>query len=97
MQLAKDSFRTATMDKKLHAAGERAGRPQRHIIRRRAGLPAKRFFTHFAGISDVPAEDLELLSQSLRHALDLDPSSPIPSLQALVGREIRKRRDAARD
>ena len=94
MQLAEDSFRTATMEIKLHAAGERAGRPRRKDIRRRAGLPAKRFFTHFARLSDVPAEDLEFLSQRLRQSLDLDPSSPVPSLQALVSGEIRKRRDA---
>ncbi|MHC6594902.1 hypothetical protein [Arthrobacter sp. C152] len=85
------------MENKLHTAGERAGRPRRKGIRRRAGLPAKRFFTHFARLSDVPADDLDLLSLRLRHALDLDPSSPVPSLQALVNGEIRKRRDADRD
>ncbi|NUP58012.1 MAG: hypothetical protein HOQ06_00860 [Pseudarthrobacter sp.] len=85
------------MENQLHTAGERAGRPRRKDIRRRAGLPAKRFFTHFARLSDVPAEDLELLSQRLRQALDLDPSSPVPALHALVDREIGKRRDAARD
>jgi hypothetical protein len=82
----------ATMEDQLHAAGERAGRPHLHKnIRRRAGLPAKRFFTRFARFSDVPAEDLEALSESLKRALDLDPASQIPALQALVHREIRAR------
>ncbi|MFC0459371.1 hypothetical protein ACFFGR_22995 [Arthrobacter liuii] len=34
---------------------------------------------------------MELLSQRIRTALDLDPSSSVPALQALVRREIRKR------
>ncbi|TLM87967.1 hypothetical protein FDW84_00050 [Pseudarthrobacter sp. NamE5] len=79
------------MKNKLHAAGERAGRPHQKNVRRRAGLPAKRFFTRFARLSDVPPGDLELLSQSLRSALDLDPASQIPALQALVHRELRDR------
>jgi len=81
-----------TMDNQLHAAGERAGRPLFHKnVRRRAGLAAKRFFTRFAGLSDVPAEDLEALSESLRRAMDLDPASQVLALQALVREEIRAR------
>lgn len=79
------------MENQLHAAGERAGRPHQKNARRRAGLPAKRFFTRFARLQDVPEEDLELLSQSLRKALDLDPASQIPALQALVHQELRNR------
>jgi hypothetical protein len=81
-----------TMENQLHASGARAGRP--HSIKNsrwRAGLPAKRFFTRFSGISDVPAEDLEALSESLMRAMDADPASHIPALQAMVRREIRAR------
>ncbi|MDQ0692742.1 hypothetical protein [Arthrobacter sp. W4I7] len=82
----------ATMDNQLHAAGERAGRPHFHKNgRRRAGLPAKRFFKRFAGLSDVPAEDLEALSESLQRAMDLDPASPVLALRALVREELRAR------
>ncbi|WP_258804631.1 hypothetical protein [Pseudarthrobacter sp. NS4] len=84
----------ATMDNPLHAAGERAGRLHHKNARRRAGLPAKRFFTRFRRLSDVPPEDLELLSESLRNALDVDPSSPVPDLQALVRQEFRNRGEA---
>ncbi|MDT0171205.1 hypothetical protein [Pseudarthrobacter sp. BRE9] len=42
----------------------------------------------------MPEEDLEILSGRLREALDLDPSSSVPALQALVHQEIRKRADA---
>lgn len=83
------------MEHKLHPARNLAGGPRRKNARRRAGLPVKRFFRHFAAFSDVPAEDLEILSLRLQEALDLDPSSSVPALQALVRREIRKRSDAA--
>lgn len=83
----------AAMENQLHAAGERAGRPHKKNVRRRAGLPAKRFFTRFAGLADVPAEDLESLSQSLWKSFDLDPASQIPALQALVRQELRGRGD----
>ena len=85
------------MDNQLHAAGERAGRPHHKDARRRAGLPAKRFYTRFTGLSDVPPEDLDFLSESLRNALDADPSSPVPALRALVRHEIRKRGDAGKN
>ena len=85
----------ATMENQLHAAGERSRRPVFHQnARRRAGLPAKRFFKRFAGLSDVPAEDLEALSESLRRTMDLDPASQVLALQALVGEEIRAREAA---
>jgi hypothetical protein len=83
----------ATMDNQLHAAGEKAGRPLlRKNGRRRAGLPAKRFFRRFAGLSDVPAEDLEALSESLQRAMDLDPASQVLALRALVREELRARK-----
>jgi len=82
------------MDNQLHAAGERAGRPRKNV-RRRAGLPAKRFYTRYPSLSDVPPEDLESLSRSLRQGLEVDPLSPVPSLQALVMQELRRRGDAA--
>jgi hypothetical protein len=82
------------MENQLHAAGERAGRPQRKNVRRRAGLSAKRFFTRFSGLSDVPDEDLEFLSQSLRQSLELDAASQIPALHALVRQELHAREES---
>ena len=82
------------MENQLHAAGERAGRPHRKNVRRRAGLPAKRFFARFAGLSDVPDEDLEFLSQSLRQSLELDAASQIPALHALVRQELHAREES---
>ena len=32
-----------------------------------------------------------MLSQRLREALDIDPASPVPALQALVHQEMRRR------
>lgn len=81
------------MENQLHPAGGLAGKPRHKNARRRAGLPAKRFFRRFSRLSDVPQEDLELLSQRLREALDLDPASSVPALQALVHQEIRRRGD----
>jgi hypothetical protein len=82
------------MENQLHAAGERAGRPHHKNVRRRAGLPAKRFFTRFPGLSDVPDEDLEFLSQSLRQSLELDAASQIPALHALVRQELHAREES---
>jgi len=82
------------MENQLHPAGGLADRPRHKNVRRRAGLPVKRFFRRFSGLSDVPEEDLEFLSQRLREALDLDPASPVPALQALVHQELRNREDA---
>lgn len=79
------------MENQLHPAGGLAGRSRHKNARRRAGLPAKRFFRRFARLSDVPEEDLEFLSQRLREALDIDPASSVPALQALVHQEIRRR------
>ncbi|UKA67228.1 hypothetical protein LFT44_01950 [Arthrobacter sp. FW306-05-C] len=81
------------MENQLHPAGGLAGKPRQKNARRRAGLPAKRFFRRFARLSDVPQEDLEFLSQRLREALDIDPASSVPTLQALVHQEIRRRGD----
>jgi hypothetical protein len=82
------------MENQLHPAGGLAGTPRHKNGRRRAGLPAKRFFKRFSGLSDVPEEDLEILSQRLLEALELDPSSSVPALQALVRQEVRKRAEA---
>ncbi|WP_285247217.1 hypothetical protein [Pseudarthrobacter sp. efr-133-R2A-89] len=84
------------MENKLQLARDLAGGPRHKSARRRAGLPAKRFFKRFAGLSDVPPEDLEILSQRLQAALDLDPSSSVPALQDLVRREVRKRAEGGR-
>jgi hypothetical protein len=88
----------ATMENQLHAAGERTGRPLSHKnARRRAGLPVKRFFRRFARLSDVPAEDLEALSESMKRAREVDPASQVLALQALVHEEIRARGAAGVD
>lgn len=79
------------MENQLHPPGGLAGRLRHKNARRRAGLPAKRFFKRFSGLSNVPEEDLDLLNQRLREAHNLDPSSSVPALHALVRREIRKR------
>ncbi|MCD5344263.1 hypothetical protein LR392_18715 [Arthrobacter sp. AK04] len=42
-------------------------------------------------MADVPAEDLEFLSQSLDASFDVDTASNIPALRALVHRELRSR------
>ena len=84
------------MENQLHSPGGLAGRIRQKNARRRAGLPAKRFFRRFSGLSDVPEAELEILSQRLREALDLDPSSSVPALQALLREEMRRRADAAR-
>lgn len=86
-----------TMENQLHAAAERSGRLRRKNARRRAGVPAKRFFTRFPSLADVPAEDLEFLSQSLRNSLDLDPASHIPALRAMLGQELRNRKQPGRE
>ncbi len=83
------------MENQLHPAGGLAGRIRQKNARRRAGLPAKRFFRRFSRLSDVPEEELEILSQRLRAALDLNPSSSVPALQALLREEMRRRADAA--
>lgn len=82
-------------DHQLQAAADRAGRPVRANDRRRAGLPAKRFFRRFAGIADVPDKDLELLAVGLLKAVEIGPESPVPALKALVRREVAKRKRAA--
>jgi hypothetical protein len=80
------------MENQLHAAGDKARRPLFHKnSRRRAGLPAKRFFRRFAGLSDVPVEDLEALSESLKRGMDCHPASQVLALQAMVGEELRTR------
>jgi len=81
------------MENQLHQAGGLAGRPRQKNARRRAGLPAKRFFKRFPSLSDVPEDDLEFLSSRLREALDLDPTSSVPALQALVRQELRRRQE----
>jgi hypothetical protein len=84
------------MENQLHPAGGLAGLPRHKNARRRAGLPAKRFFKRFSRLSDVPEEDLEILCQRLLEALELDPSSSVPALQALVRQEIRKRAETGK-
>lgn len=84
------------MDQQLQAAGDRAGQPRTTSGRRRAGLPAKRFFRRFTGFAGVPDQDLELLAAELRRSLELDGKSPVPMLQAMVRREVARRKRARR-
>lgn len=84
------------MDQQLQTAGDRAEGRQRAIGRRKTGIPVKRFFRRFTGFADVPDQDLELLAAGMRKSLELSPESPVPALQAMVRREVAKRKRAGR-
>ena len=68
--------------------GKPAARSRRQIrtpvkmasTKRRAGQPVKKFFSRFRSLSDVPAADLEMLSERITMALDLgqEPMSGAP-------------------
>lgn len=77
------------MEKRLHTAGARSGNGRGAEVR--AGMPVKRFFTRFRSLSDLPAEDLELLSERIRLALDVREGAGMTGLHAAVGAELRRR------
>lgn len=83
------------MEKRLHAAGERS-RMHRAFTSagQRAGLPVKRFFTRFRSLSDVPAADLDFLSECIRLAMVIGPGSDTEHLYSAVRKEIRSRESA---
>jgi hypothetical protein len=80
------------MEKRLHALSARTGKARRDG--RRAGLPVKRFFTRFRSLADLPAEDLDLLSDRLKTALDVGQGSEMNALHAAVRAELRHRESA---
>lgn len=79
------------MEKRLHAVSARSGKARRNG---RAGLPIKRFFTRFRSLADLPAEDLDLLSERIRLALDISQGSEVTALHAAVRAELRNRESA---
>lgn len=86
------------MENPLYLAGDRSGTPVRMAsTRRRAGLPVKRFFSRFRSLSDVPASDLEQLSERITLALDLGHEPHVTALHAAVRHELRNRESALDD
>ncbi|MET3143727.1 UNVERIFIED_ORG: hypothetical protein ABIB13_003464 [Arthrobacter sp. UYEF2] len=80
------------MEIRLHPAGARPGKTHRPALEGwRAGLPVKRFFTRFRSLADLPPEDLDLLSERIRRALDLGRGADMAALHAAVRAELRIR------
>jgi hypothetical protein len=80
------------MEINLHVARTRPGKPRRPTaVGWRAGLPAKRFFTRFRSIADLPPEDLDILSEHIRLALDVTQEPGMAALHAAVQAELNKR------
>jgi len=80
------------MEIRLHPAGSRPVKARRPAsVGWRAGLPVKRFFTRFRSLADVPPEDLDLLSERIRLALDLSQEVNMTALHAAVRAELRNR------
>ena len=80
------------MELRLHPSGARPGKTRRPAPHdRRAGLPVKRFFTPFRSLADLPLEDLDLLSEQIRQALDIRQESNITALSSAVRAELRNR------
>lgn len=85
-------MRALTMEIRLHPAGARPGKTRRPARERwRAGLPVKRFFTRFRSLADLPPEDLVVLSERMRLALDVSQEANITALHAAVRAELRNR------
>lgn len=63
---------------------------RRHAV---AGLPEKRFFTHFRSLADVPEAELAALVQGL--GLELTGNSARLAAMAAINRELRARAAAA--
>lgn len=86
------------MNNQLHAADQRSSLTRTFAsARRRAGLPVKRFFTRFKSLSDVPADDLEFLSERLSAAMEIGQGSQTAALHSAVRKEIRSRAAAPND
>ncbi|WP_426227291.1 hypothetical protein [Pseudarthrobacter sp. DSP2-3-2b1] len=79
------------MEKRLHAVSARSGNGRKDG---RAGLPIKRFFTRFRSLAELPAEDLDLLSERIRLALDVNQGSEMTALHEAVRAELHHRESA---
>jgi hypothetical protein len=80
------------MEINLHVARTRPGK-LRHPTASgwRAGLPVKRFFTRFRSLADLPPEDLDILSERIRLALDVHQEPGMTALHAAVRAELNNR------
>lgn len=86
------------MENPLYLAGHRPRTPAKMAsTKRHAGLPVKRFFSRFRSLSDVPASDLELLSERITLALDLEHEPHVSALHAAVHHELRNRESELND
>jgi hypothetical protein len=86
------------MELRLHPAGARPGKTRRPAPHGwRAGLPVKRFFTRFRSLADLPPEELDLLSERIRLALDVSQEASITALNAAVRAELRNRETEPED
>ncbi|MDE8668621.1 hypothetical protein PY310_08505 [Pseudarthrobacter sp. H3Y2-7] len=80
------------MEIKLHVARTRPGKPRHPTAGGwRAGLPVKRFFTRFRSMADLPPEDLDILSEHIRLALDVTQEPGLAALHAAVRAELNNR------
>lgn len=86
------------MDIHLHVARTRPGKPRHPTAAGwRAGLPVKRFFTRFRSIADLPPEDLDILSERIRLALDVTQEPGMAALHAAVRAELNNREASSND
>ncbi|MFY9634888.1 MAG: hypothetical protein WAL27_09220 [Cellulosimicrobium cellulans] len=89
-------MRALTMDIKLHVARTRPRKTRRPTDAGwRAGLPVKRFFTRFRSLADLPPEDLDILSEQIRLALDVSQEPGMVTLHAAVRAELHNRKSAS--
>ncbi len=80
------------MEIRLHPAGTRPGKARGQASDGwRAGLPVKRFFTRFRSLADLPPEDLDLLFEHIRLALNVSQESNMTALHAAMRAELRNR------
>lgn len=83
------------MEIKLHVARTRPGKPRHPTAAGwRAGLPVKRFFTRFRSLADLPPEDLDILSERIRLALEVSQEPGMAALHAAVRAEVHQREAA---
>ncbi|WP_190989590.1 hypothetical protein [Pseudarthrobacter sulfonivorans] len=86
------------MDRHLHVARTRPGKPRHPAAAGwRAGLPVKRFFTRFRSIADLPPEDLDILSERIRLAMDVTQEPGMAALHAAVRAELTNREASSND
>ena len=86
------------MDRHLHVARTRPGKPRHPAAAGwRAGLPVKRFFTRFRSIADLPPEDLDILSERIRLAMDVTQGPGMAALHAAVRAELDNREASSSD